>query len=206
MAARSPLALKSRSLPAFGDLTLFKIRWIGVAAALIAAYGAGLLYEMVAAPAGCCALTWPSLDPIQAERLLARTDPMGKSAAAQALTARTVLAARPGEPSAWMRLAYADRLQHGRLTDAGQHALDTSYLIAPYVGNQTPWRLAFALNNWDTLLPATRKAVVQEINLTAQDGTIREATGRLVASSVHDPSGRLAAVLLGLDLSQPAGS
>jgi hypothetical protein len=189
-----------------GDRTLLKIRWIGVAAALIAAYGAGLLYEMVASPAGCCAATWPSPDPVQAERLLLRTDPMGKNAATQALAAHAVLAARPAEPSAWMRLAYADRLQHGRLTDAGRRALDTSYLIAPYAGNQAPWRLAFALDNWAGLLPATRLAAVQEINLTAQDGTIRLATGKLVGASVHDPGGRLAAAMLGLDLSRPAGS
>jgi hypothetical protein len=181
-----------------GDRTLFKIRWIGVAAALIAAYGAGLLYEMVAAPAGCCALTWPSPDPIQAERILTQTDPMGKSATAQALAARAVLAARPGEPSAWMRAAYADRLQHGRLTDAGRRALDSSYLIAPYAGGQTPWRIGFALDNWTNLQPATRQEAVQEINVALNDeGGIPEAT-KAAALKVQDPAGRLTAALLGI--------
>ena len=171
---------------------------------MIAAYGGGLLYEAVAAPAGCCALTWPSPDPMQAERILTQTDPMGKSAAAQALAARAVMAARPGEPSAWMRAAYADRLQHGSLTEAGRRALDTSYLIAPYAGATTPWRLAFALDNWANLQPATRLVALQEVKL--MDPTTRLAAGRLIGASVHDPSGRLAAALLGLNPALPAGS
>jgi hypothetical protein len=169
-----------------------------VAAALIAAYGAGLLYEMVAAPAGCCALTWPNPDPIQAERILAQTDPMGKSGAAQALAARAVLAARPGEPTAWMRVAYADRLQHGRLTDAGRRALAASYLIAPYAGNQAPWRIGFALDDWTSLPPATRREAIAEINVALDDeGGVPQAT-RAAALKVQDPAGRLAVALLGI--------
>jgi hypothetical protein len=172
-------------------------RWIGIAAALIAAYGAGLYYEQSFAPAGCCALTWPNADPVQAERILARTDPNGVNAAAQQQAAVAVRAARPGDPTGWLRLAYADWLSHdGRMTDAGMKALATSYLITPYGGPFSPWRVILSLNNWTILPVATRLDVAREIQVvkTAQ----YFETTKKAAAGVRDPSGRMAAVVLGI--------
>jgi hypothetical protein len=178
-------------------------RWLALPALLIAAYGAGLLYEMVAAPAGCCALTWPSPDPVQAERVLGQTDPQGRNAAAQARTAQAVLAARPGDPTAWLRAAYAERLQHGHLTDTGRRDIDTSYLIAPYGGPWSPWRIAFALDNWTALTPKIRQLVAAEVDVALDDDfVIREAT-KARALKVQDPRGRLAAALLGITAPSP---
>jgi hypothetical protein len=173
-------------------------RWLAIAAVLVAAYGAGLLYEMVAAPAVCCGLTWPSPDPVQADRILARTDPQGRDAAAQRRAATLVLRARPGDPSAWLRLAYADRLANGRLSDAGRHDVDTSYLLAPYGGAWTPWRISFALDNWTNLGASSQAAAIKEINIVVtQDSELIRAS-KIAVSTVHDPSGRLVAALLGL--------
>jgi hypothetical protein len=177
-------------------------RWLAIAAVLVAAYGAGLLYEMVAAPAVCCGLTWPSPDPVQADRILARTDPQGRDAAAQRRAATLVLRARPGDPSAWLRLAYADRLANGRLSDAGRHDLDTSYLLAPYGGAWAPWRISFALDNWTALTPKIRQLAAAEIKVALSDYDIPKVI-KAQALKVQDPLGRLAAALLGLTAPSP---
>ncbi|MDB5459873.1 MAG: O-antigen polymerase [Caulobacteraceae bacterium] len=180
-----------------------QIRWLGVVAALIAAYGAGLYYEQVFAPAGCCALTWPNANPLQAERILGQVDARAVDPAAQEQAAVRVLNGRPGDPTAWLRLAYADWLTHGRLTAAGQRALDTSYLIAPYGGAFTPWRISLALNNWSALPQATRQDAVKEVNVALTDYDTRRPLEAAVRG-VGDPSGRLAAALLGLGPARPA--
>ena len=172
-------------------------RWIGIAAAVIAAYGAGLYYEQSFARAGCCGLTWPNTDPVQAERILAQTDARGANAAAQLQAAVAVRDARPGDPTGWLRLAYADWLSHdGRMTDAGMKNLATSYLITPYGGPFSTWRVILSLNNWSILPKATRLDVAREIQVvkTAQ---FFETTQK-AAAGIRDPNGRLAAAVLGI--------
>ena len=166
-------------------------------AALCAVYAAGLFYEIDFAPGGCCGLTWPTPDPVVAERQVAAADPKGADAAAQRKAALDVLAARPGEPTAWLRLAYADRLAHGQLTAAGARAMDMSYLARPYIYHQTAWRIGFALDNWSRLTPDGRKGALQEIAIARASGTLGEVAAA-VRPGPADPSGRLAAALLGL--------
>ena len=172
-------------------------RWYAVAALAIAAYGAGLYYEQNFAAAGCCGLTWPIVDPVQAERIMAQTDPKGLNAAAQQQTAKTVIAARPGDPTGWLRLAHADWLAHGgHMTDAGVRALTTSYLVGAYGGTFTPWRVSLALNNWSVLSAAAQRDAAQEIQTAKQDQYF-PATRR-AASGIADPKGRIVAILLGI--------
>lgn len=108
-----------------------------------------------------------------------------------------MLAARPAEVSGWLRLAYADRMQHGRLTEAGIRAFEMSYTVNPFAYRQSPWRLAFALNNWSSLSPQARQEALKEIDLVKQDWWIWQDTKAAVASTT-DPSGRMAAVLSGV--------
>ena len=173
-------------------------RWFGLAAALIAAYGAGLYYEQTFARAGCCALTWPTPDPIQAERILGQADPKGVNAAAEKQAATASIGARPGDPTGWLRLSYADWLAHnGNMTDVGKRALDTSYLLTPYGGSFTPWRIFLGLNNWSALPKATRQDVVNELQISVGDSRVLPAV-KAIAQGVGDPSGRMVAALLGI--------
>ena len=114
-------------------------------AAAAAAYGAGLLLEVELAKPHCCAMTWPSTDPPQAEQIALNADPKALNADLQNQTALAILAGRPGDFAAWLRLAYADRLKHPQLTKTGQYAFETSYLVQPYAGDLTPLRIAFGL-------------------------------------------------------------
>ncbi len=166
-------------------------------AALAAVYGAGLLYEADFAPAGCCGLSLPNPDPMQAERLLAQSDPKGTSVNAQRKAALALLAARPGDVGGWLRLAYADRLEHGRLTEAGVHDLEMSYLVDPFAYRQSPWRLAFALDNWGGLSPEARKDALKEIELVKRSPEIQD-DARQAVRAIHNPSGRMTAALMGL--------
>ena len=133
-------------------------------AALGTLYAGSLFYEIDFAAAGCCGLAWPTPDPGAAERAMIAADPKGLDAAIQRQAAIKALSARPADAVAWLRLAYADRLAHGRLTDAGAHAVDMSYLTQPYAGSQTPWRLSFALDNWSRLTPDGWSAPLEVIH------------------------------------------
>jgi hypothetical protein len=171
---------------------------LAAGAAVFALYGAGLYVEQNLAGTGCCGLTWPSPDPAQAERLMARADPKGTNSAIQRRAAEAVLAARPMESSAWLRLAYADRIEHGRLTDEGRHAVDMSYLVLPYAGAGTPWRLTFVLDNWTQITPQGRQDALHEIDVLKRDYYIFYAT-RSAVQQVLNPAGRMVIVLLGLN-------
>jgi hypothetical protein len=161
-----------------------------------AVYGLGLLLEIGAAKPPCCGLTWPSSDPLQAEQAIQADDPKGVSPDLQDKAARAILAGRPGDASAWLRLAFADRRKHGRLTETGQYAFQTSYLVQPYAGELTPWRVAFALDNWSQLTGQTRLDAVQEMRIVKERDTGRLAPLKALAMGASDPGGRLAAVLL----------
>lgn len=165
------------------------------ATAIAALYGMGLYFEQNLAGPHCCGLTWPTPDPAQAERLMARDDPKGANPAVQRRAAVALLAARPMESSAWLRLAYADRLTNGHLTDAGRRALEMSYLVLPFAGSQAPWRLGFAFDNWGDLGVRSRKDAIAEVGVVKDDPEILNAL-TTVAGRVRDPRGRLAAALL----------
>lgn len=178
-------------------MTRSKIAFIA-ATALTTLYAAGLYYEQNLAGPHCCGLTWPTPDPAHAERLMAKDDPKGVNPAVQRRTAVDVLAARPMESSAWLRLAYTDCLQHGQLTDEGRRALEISYLVLPYAGPQAAWRLAFVLENWSALSPQSRKdALAEMVTVKADEWSLRLATMKVLAK-VRNPGGRMTIALMGL--------
>ena len=166
--------------------------------AAIALYGVVFLYEISSGAPGCCGATWPSADPLRAEQAVLRNDPHNRSAAIQRRTALAVLGGRPADSNGWLRLAYADRLEHGRLTDVGRQAFEMSYLVLPYGGSAAaPGRVAFALGVWSQVSPQTRRDALAEIGL-ARTESITWRSLRAAAAAVADPNGRLAAALMGL--------
>lgn len=170
---------------------------LAVGSALAAAYAAGLVYEIDFAPAGCCGLGWPSRDPAVAQRALIAADPASNDAKAQRRAALAFLAAAPADSTAWMRLAWSDRLEHGFLTPAGVQALAASYLVQPYAGGQTVWRVGFALDNWSRLDPEAREGALREIRIVRADPDHWRGM-RAAIRSPQDPGGRAEAALLGL--------
>ncbi len=180
-----------------------KIWILSIAAALAAGYGTWLFYDSFIGPSGCCRATWPLPNPLQAERLIAAKDPQALNAALQRTAALTMLQARPGDVDAWLRLAFADRLAHGRLTAEGFKALDASYSITPFAGPRALWRTAFVLDNWTGLPQRVRTDAINEIAIIKGDSGLKYRL-RLRTAQVSDPNGRLAAALYGV-LPLPGG-
>jgi hypothetical protein len=173
---------------------------LAVACGLAALYAAGLVYEMDFARPGCCGLGWPHPDSVAVERWQAAADPHGRNPVIQRGAALTLLAAQPADANAWMRLAWADRLQHGRLTKVGASALDMSYAVKVYGGNgDTPWRLGFALDNWSQLTASGRQSAEQEFKLMPHTAPAWYAMRRVAVRNVRDPAGRAEAARLGLN-------
>lgn len=105
---------------------------------------------------------------------------------AERLTRQT-LADKPGDASAWARLAWIA----SEAGDAGAmlEALDRSYSVAPYGPDITAWRLRFAYGRWGELTPELRRLASEELILTAR---YRPRVARAALADVADPAGRLA--------------
>jgi hypothetical protein len=174
-----------------------KIWAIGVVASLAAAYGAWLFADGFLAPAGCCGATWPLPDPMQAERLVQQHDPQQRDGAAQRTAALLITRSRPGDIEGWLRLAYADRLLHGRLTAEGGDALDLSYSLTPYAGPRAVWRIVFVLDNWDQAPDRVKRDALAEIGIIKTSEGERWRLEQLTPS-IRDPAGRAVAALFGV--------
>lgn len=180
-----------------------KVLSIAAIAALATIYGAWLFFESFLAPAGCCGASWPLPNPMQTGRLLHEADPEDRDGAKQRAAALTILKARPGDVDAWLRLAYADRLLHDRLTPEGAKALDVSYSITPFAGQRAVWRAAFVLDNWTAAPERVKRDALEEIKIIKTDPISTEALLRRTPST-RDLNGRVAAMLFGV-LPIPAG-
>jgi hypothetical protein len=174
-----------------------KILTIAVATASATILGVWLFFESFLAPAGCCGATAPFPNPMQVGRLAYHQDPDDTNGALQRATALTILKARPGDVETWLRLAYADRLIHNRLTAEGDNALDVSYSLTPYAGPRAVWRVMFVLDNWTGAPERVRRDALDEIKIIKTDPNIKwELLQR--TPSITDVNGRLAAVLFGV--------
>ena len=170
---------------------------IALVAILATGYGAWLFFESFLAPSGCCGAVWPLSNPMQAERLLHRQDPDDRDGAKQRAAGLTIVRARPADVEAWLRLAYADRLIHGRLTAEGANALDVSYSITPYAGPRAVWRVVFVLDNWTSAPERVKRDTLEEIKIIKSDPESKWEL-RQRTPTVKDPNGRLAAALFGV--------
>lgn len=135
----------------------------------------------------------------KAEPLLAPTVPPPPVVRREAAElSRLAISQYPYDTGAWLRLAYVDALDNGRLTAAGEASLRRSYdLIAvdPQLG---PWRIRFALAFGQALPKDLRDAVRNEVNALGRDGAAR-ANLRQMVVAIPDPVG---AVWLQLWLTQ----
>jgi hypothetical protein len=96
----------------------------------------------------------------------------------------------PYDTGAWLQLAYLDQQNHGRLTAEGVAALQRSYDLVAAEPDFGVWRVAFALENSQSLPQPLRKTVHEEVavlwtvprdrrNLLKLQREIRNPPGRL---------------------------
>jgi len=172
-----------------------KIWVIGVSSALLAAYGAGLLYEGYIAKDYSGVLTFPFIDRAAAERAYDGLPSTAPLAAREAAAAR-LLKADPASAASWALVSYMDWLRHGHhLTSVGLGALDRSYTMSPLDHAVGPWRINFALENWEQLSPDQRQLVTAEINWIFQHDMIAAADLKTRLPTVRNPYGRVVAEL-----------
>lgn len=167
----------------------------------IALAGAGFL----ACLAASVALAFPQsrLSPLsglaqvheaRAYALSAPSDALPGDLAQAAIETRASLRQAPANATAWLRLAYLDSRDSNGLGPDGNRALARSYAVAPLGPDDTPWRLAFALNHWTDLEQSNRVLVLDELQWAVTVGRVK---ARTLTTNVSDPAGRLA---LGLTL------
>ena len=172
-----------------------KIWAIGVSSALLAAYGAGLLYEGYIAKGYSGAMTFPFVDRAAAERAYDALPDTAPIADRDRAAAR-LLRADPTNASSWALVSYMDWLKHGHhLTPVGQEALDRSYTMSPLDHDIAAWRINFALENWDTLSRNQRQTVASEIAWMFQHDVVVTADLKARLKTVTNPYGRVVARL-----------
>jgi len=172
-----------------------KIWAIGVSSAVLAAYGAGLLYEGYIARDYSGALTFPFVDRAAAERAYDTLPAAAPLATRQAAAAR-LLRADPANASSWVLVSYMDWLGHGHhLTPVGLEALDRSYTMNPFDHAIAPWRINFALENWDSLSPDQRQTVAAEMNWIFQNDLAAAIDLKARLKTIRNPYGRVVARL-----------
>lgn len=175
-----------------------RLNWIALVAFALAAVtfvGAGFLAIGLAAPDS----VFGALSPLslahdrRADHILdGRPHTPANLALARAETF-TALGQSPADDAAWLRLAYIDRLAHGRLTGEGAAWLERSYDVAPFGPETSFWRVRFAWENWPDLTPELRKQVADEVRV---QWPTRGADYAGISAAVANPSGRLAAALM----------
>lgn len=115
------------------------------------------------------------------------TDEAGRTAAAAA--SRHTLSQAPASATAWLRLAYIDSLSPDGPGAIANRAIAASYVAAPFGPDDTPFRLQFALNHWQSLEIGNRELVLDEIRYVAQ---VRPELIRRTRAAVTNPVGMLA--------------
>ncbi|MGV6800871.1 MAG: hypothetical protein ACWA5L_02995 [bacterium] len=79
---------------------------------------------------------------------------------------------RPHDVSTWNRIAYADMLQHGHLTQNGLAALYHSFQVAPFGDlSMMTWRLDLATANWTALPDDLQQKALAQIEIIGHFGT-----------------------------------
>jgi hypothetical protein len=167
-----------------------------VALGLVALAGAGLGLGAYADPGGPVAGVAPlaAVDEARAAQLLNQPQPNAAQITRAEAAARSALRKAPTHAAAWLELAYADALRHGRLTPAGLVALRRSYDFEPLGPEVSPWRIRFVSEHWTEVGPELRRESIKETEAlwTAAGG--REVLTALPQKIVNT-SGRLSLAL-----------
>lgn len=162
----------------------------GALATATAAFCAALLASQSPVEAGSAPFSLAVAENAAANQALGAASP--DFAAARSAT-RRALGQSPYDPSAWLRLAYIDAAEDGRLDEDGAGALDRAYELLPFDQYVAVWRVGFALEHWESLKPETRARVKAEALAFAPTSRYREMRTTLLA--VTNPVGRLPAAL-----------
>lgn len=118
---------------------------------------------------------------------------------AERWTGRT-LATRPGDATAWARLAWIADERGDRA--AMLEALERSYTVAPYGPDITGWRLRFAYGQWAALTPELRRLATEELTVTTRH---RRQVADAAFTDLVDPAGRMAFDLTVRQARRPVG-
>jgi hypothetical protein len=129
-----------------------------------------------------------------AERLLATPQPSAPAAVDAERLTREALAQFPHDNSAWLRLAYAEYLQAGRVTPEVVTLFQRSYALVGSDIYTGPWRIGFILENSQAFPRDVRTAARNEFEILWQDPRKRRELKDL-AVAVRNPAGRLSAAL-----------
>lgn len=103
-----------------------------------------------------------------------------------------LIAQRPTDASASLRLAYIDRVQHAPLSARAQAQVLRSYELEPLGPEMTRWRLTFLFENWDALSPSLRTKAMNELAAVfpRHGWALRD-----LPSTVQNPRGRMVAFM-----------
>lgn len=105
---------------------------------------------------------------------------------------RNALSISPFDNAARLRLAYIDVSRSGRMTDYAARLLQESYDLVALDERMAKWRVRFALENWESISPQTRRAVQAEAEVLMQPGPTRRLM-RMELERVSSPTGRMVA-------------
>ncbi|MGH7021045.1 MAG: hypothetical protein ACREEY_14250 [Brevundimonas sp.] len=128
----------------------------------------------------------------QADGLLRTPAPRPADIRQSARLTEQLIARRPTDAAAWLRLAYIDRLQHARLSAQAQDEVLRSYELEPLGPELTRWRQTFLFNNWPALSPELRERSLSELSAVfpRHGWALRD-----IPDAVDDPQGRMAAFM-----------
>jgi len=172
-----------------------KVWAIALTSATIAAYGLGLFYEGLLARQSSDTMTFPFVDRVSAGRAydnIAENAPVSQ----RAMIVDRLLKANPASGQSWALLSYVDWLRNGKhLSPAGVAALDRSYGLDPYDHDLGPWRVNFALENWDALSRNQRGIAISEASWILQYDWRASPDLKARLKTIRNPAGQAMAKL-----------
>ena len=161
---------------------------------LLAAYSLGLGYEGFIANRYSEILTFPFVDAAAAERAY-QSVREGASLAERETAARRLIEADPTSPDSWNAVSYAEYLKAGHMSPEALKALDHSYAASIFDRAGGVWRIGYAMEIWSFLSQSLRSEVITEAQTALKD-PIQGPSLRARLQQVHNPEGRLAAILI----------
>lgn len=164
--------------------------WLVSGFAASAALLSGLTLYVLLAPTSGLAAAAPLSPPHEARAMRALGQVRDVTGLAEvAAETRLMLDSSPALAGGWLRLAYLEVLEHGRLTPAALAALKRSYEVAPLGPDVSDPRLRLVFGMWSQMPEDIRDQALDE--LKAAKYRDKPAAYALVGT-IGDPAGRLA--------------
>ena len=162
----------------------------GLAVITVAAAGCALWELQLAEKFGHEAPTWIPLSGVYGGKAQAviralDTDPTVDLGPAKTLS-EAQLRLSPTNHYAWLRLAFIDVVETGKLSPTGVGYLQRSYDVAPY--DSLTWRLNMAFETWPSLSPELKAAVIDDLKVNWRTGR-RHRQYVAMAARIRNPAG-----------------